>query len=337
MKTKYNRKYKWALSTIFRGDSDILELFIMWYHDKVDILTIAMHNPSKRVVNLLNDIIEKQNIKNVKIKIYESEIYFQVNWVNEIFNETLKNYEDIDIYAHVDLDEFIYRFDIIEENFKPNTVIKMPSLGLLKKGKNQELKWSTKPYSGKFTKKDLSYWDKTIYCIGDDVNNVKYYGGQHNFDYIEKFNKKLELNHLSYPIFYHIPYRNDIQTYSKIGILINLYSNLGRHIEKTNGVHVLKKFLDLYSPEYVDIFNSDDTNKFKLELNEKTMSEFANYNIFFDVNQINNNISYHKIDNIFYKKFFKKYYNEGNSLLDYIEQDFVNKMISYKKSSKSNN
>lgn len=118
MNNKYKRKYKWAISTLFRGDSDIIELFIMWYHDKVDYLTIGLHNPSTRIQKHVEDILQKNNIKNVKLRHYHNELYHQGAWVLDIYTAVLTKNKDIQIYGHVDIDEFIYRFDLIEENYE---------------------------------------------------------------------------------------------------------------------------------------------------------------------------------------------------------------------------
>lgn len=143
----------------------------------------------------------------------------------------------------------------------------------------------------------------------------------------------MKVNHINYPAFYHIPYRNDIQTYHKVSILINQFTGMKRHVEKAWGAHVLKKFMDLYSPEYVEIFNDLDRRLFNLEINETSLSEFANYNVFYEAKEVkkSSELKLYKIDNFFYKKYLLKYYNESNSLLDFYEQDYNNKMIIWRK------
>lgn len=322
---KYTNKYKWAISTFCRGETDILELFIMWYHDKVKVLSIGLHNPTDRVLKLIETIKRENNISNLKIYIYESAMVLHTDWSNQIYKDTIKQYDDLDIYAHVDIDEFIYRFDIIEDNWEPNAVLKFSWLNIIRDVKKFEYGWVKKPVGEKLLEHEYSVWDKTLYCIGDDLNKMRYMGGQHEivFEGIKK--NEIILKHLDYPCFYHLPYRNNVQAYLKLTNLINEFTERAMPLENAWGTHVLERFLKLYSPDYSEIFKDTKSKNFKINVNKNSLNHFSNENVNKKPKEL------YRVDSRFLKKYFLKYYNKENSYLDFIEQDFINRMNFYKK------
>lgn len=136
----YKLEKKWAVSTICRGESDIIELFINWYTDKAEIITIALHNPTARILKLIESIKAKNNISNLDVIEFKGKSFHQQKWANEIYRNVIKRNKNIEIYAHVDIDEFIFRFDLIEESFEKDLIIKLPPLDLVRDKENMEMK-----------------------------------------------------------------------------------------------------------------------------------------------------------------------------------------------------
>lgn len=318
------KKLRWSISTLCRGDSDIIELFIMWYYPKVKYLNIGLHNPSQRILNMINDIKVKNMISNLKIFIFQSEIYQQTKWVNEIYRETVININNVDIYAHVDIDEFIYRFDLIEENFEPNAIIKFEWVNVIRDKVDWELSWSYRDSFKEIPESEITQWGKTLYCIGKDFKNIEYQGGQHNIVINGVDDDSRNIINLKNPIFYHFPYRNEIQAYNKISTLIDNFTERKLHVNKTWGRHVLLHFLNKYSPNYSEIFDSEAKENFVLNIDENSLKKFANQYKDLPKEKL------FPINETFFNDFFSKYYNEKNSLLDFIEEDFVVKMKNYR-------
>lgn len=317
---KNKKNYEWIISTIFRGETDILELWIMYYYKKVKVLNIGLHNPSDRVKNIIEKLISKNNIKNINLFYFNSDLYCQEQWVNEIYQKMILK-TSFDIYAHLDIDEFIYRFDIIETFFKPDLVIKMPSLDLKKKN-NDEIKWVDRDPFKPLMKEQLWKTDKVLYCVGRQKESFFYKGGQHDIEFKNDLDLKSVL-HIEYPCIYHIPYRNEIQAYSKISNLLDSFTKLSKPIDKTWGRHVFERFIKLHIQNYKEIFYGNGKDKFIITLNNESIKNFA----------FQSNIDKSKwfeIDTNFYKKYILKYYNENNSIIDFIEQDFINKLEHYK-------
>lgn len=321
----YMPKKKWAIATLCKGETDILELFIMWYHDKAEVLSIGLHNPTDRVLKLIETIKRENNISNLEIYVYENSMFLQSDWSNQLYKDTIEQYDDLDIYVHVDIDEFIYRFDVIEDNWEPNAVLKFSWLDVVRDVKNFEYGWVQKPVDQELLKHEYSVWDKTLYCIGDDLTKMKYMLGQHEIVFEGMDKNDIFLKHLNYPCFYHLAYRNNIQTYLKLMILINEFTERAIPLENTWGTHVLERFLNAHSPDYLEIFKDTEIKNFKIDINKNSLNFFSNDNVNKNPEEL------YRIDPFFYKEYFLKYYNEENSYLDFVEQDFINKMNLYKK------
>lgn len=332
-KNAYKNRYKWAISTICRGDSDILEMFIMYYYKKVDILTIGLHKPSQRVIDLIKSIVDKNNIKNLNIFYFNSSIFSQRVWTNDIYKNIMKKNKGIDIYAHIDLDEFIYRFDLIEDSFKPNRIIKVPWLEIIRDNKEKKYMYTTRDPLAQLPEEALSHLDKTFYCIGADYNKMEYSNGGHDIIINGKNNDERDIVHLNYSCFYHLLFRNDIQTYSKISNLLIGFNDRGTSIDNIWGAHVFKRFLNTYSPDHMEKFHNLIDGDFNINIDEFSFEIFAKYgssNTYSDSGKI------FKVNPNFYEEYFLKYYKEEFSLLDFVEQDFLNKMNSWKNNFNNN-
>lgn len=317
--------YKWAITTVCKGDSDILELFINWYYDKATLLTIGLHNPTKRILKLIEDVKIEKKLDNLNVFIFNSEFIKQPEWVNYMYKEIVKNQTDFDIYAHVDIDEFIYRFDLIEENFKKNRVLKFDWVNIIRDSEDKELRWSVRPTHEIIPDEQISEWTKALYCIGDNYESLEYHGGQHNIVFHGIGESEYDVKTLNYPIHYHLPYRNEVQAYSKISNLINNFTAMKFHISNTWGTHVLKHFLDLHSPNYAEIFDSVDLEDFNIEIDQFSLYNFANIYVEQNKNDL------YPIDSNFIDNYFNKFYNEKNSLLDFVEEDLSTKMNTFRK------
>lgn len=320
---KYKNKLNWAISTLVRGDSDILEFFIFYYKDKCTLLNIGLHKPTKRIIDLIDSIINKYGLTNVKIYKFDDDVYSQKIWVNQIYMDTLNRNTEIDIYAHIDIDEFIYRFDLIENSYEPDLVLKLPKINVGMRKNSHELRWGNTHPRKKLNKSDLFSWDKCLYCIGNNFQNIEFTGGQHSIS-LKNSKKKINIKHLTFPIFYHLPYRNDFQAYSKFSNLLINFSLAKKPLNKTYGKHVFKRFLSDFSPNAIDFLTNGSSEKvdISLQIDRLSISQFSYKFINKDPNQN------FKVDNYFYKCFLS-YYDEKNSFLDFIEQDFEYKILIY--------
>lgn len=313
---------KWAVSTICRGESDIIELFINWYADKAEIITIALHNPTARILKLIETIKVKNNISNLDVVEFKDNSFDQQKWTNEIYKNVIERNENIEIYAHVDIDEFIFRFDLIEESFEKDLILKLPPLDLVRDLENMEMKWSRRSETGYINNELLSKWDKTIYCLGKNYKRIEFLGGQHD---IYSNDPKIVINkqHINFPCIYHIPYRNDIQSWTKFSYRVDNFTKKKIKFENTTAIHIFQRFLDLFSKDYQKNFGSSNINWFQLDIDEHSFFEYSYY--------LNNKPpeDLFQISDYFYYNYFLKFYNEKNSLLDFIEHDFKLKMDLY--------
>lgn len=327
MKSEYENKYQWAISTQFRGETDILEMFIMYYYKKAKILTLGIQKPTKRILDIIDRIKNENNINNLELIFFDSDFYEQAIRTNQIYKHIMSKYKDIDFYAQVDIDEFIYRFDLIEEAYQPNTIYKFHWANVFGAKDNNKICYSQiDPYL-KLEKDALHRYGKVIYCVGEDWEHVVYGGGQHDMFFDNKDISERNLKWIEFPVFWHIPYRNKVQTYSKISNLLKNFTQTQVHIDEIFGAHVLRKFLDLYSDDYLRIFNDEKGDDlFVISLNENSLDFFMNQTLDLPEDQL------HEIDQHFLIDYYEKYYNEENSLLDFIEEDFIYKMNLYKKS-----
>lgn len=329
---EYKNKYKWAISTISRGESDILEMFIAYYHNKVELLYIGLHNPSNRIIELIRNLEQRLKIKNLKLKIFNTDDnqYRVYSWVNDMYKNVIVE-KNIDIYAHVDIDEFIYRFDLIEDNYKSNSIIKMPWVDVCRSNNNPTDRFLKCDQYRLMDPNLLSKWGKwckTIYCIGVDKHTMFYETGQHDINFNGNGSAMKDVIFINYPCFYHFAYRNDIQTYLKISNILKINTSRSAYIKNSGGKHVLEKFLNIYSHNYIEIFENQHSQRFNININLDSLINFSNLS--FDIDS-NSNDRY-PIDPFFMKNYFNKYYNEENSLLDFIEQDFPIKMAEWRDS-----
>lgn len=313
----YIPKKKWAIAMLCKGESDILELFINWYKDKAYILIIALHNPSCRLLTYIDDLIKKNFIENIIIKVFNHKDFLQKKWSNEIYREVLQKFDDIDIYAHIDIDEFIYRFDLIEEHYKPDSILKMPWVDIIKGKTDNQLKYSLKPPFEKLSVDDLKHRDKSIYCLGENKYNIIFGAGQHEI--FNHSNNELIVTHLDYPIFYHLPYRNITQAYLKISNLLSIFTDMKIPFHETWGTHVFKRFIELINLNMNSVEGGINTFDFSLDL--EMLNDFA-------FPGRHNLTNYYEIDATFVE-YFKRYYHENNSFLDFIEIDFQQKIEKY--------
>lgn len=128
--------------------------------------------------------------------------------------------------------------------------------------------------------------------------------------------------HLHFPCIYHISFRNDIQSWNKFSCTISNAIETKRKFENIP-IHVVKRFLDLFSKDYHKNFNSSNIDEFQLDIDEHSIFEYSYY----PDNKPPEDLF--QISDYFYSNYFLKFYNEKNCLLDFLEHDFKLKMDIY--------
>lgn len=195
---------KIVLSTWVRHDEDIIEQAIDNNLLHVDKIYVYVHNPYPRIIEILN---KYKNNERVIVKSIHSPTLEQDVKVNQIFKEVVDLEKDMDIYFHLDADEFIFDLNEVKSKIKPGSVFRAPILELFR-SMNEDKNNRVKEFNWEL-------WNKTNYYFSkDNVNKVKIGHGQHIWKYDD--GTSIDTVNLENPFYIHFPWRNKYQAFRKI-------------------------------------------------------------------------------------------------------------------------
>lgn len=243
------------LSTIVRHDEDVIIQFIENNLSHVSKIYLYVHNPYPRIIQLLSRYINEDRIV---IEHINSDKFKQEEFVNEIYNFVLSQEKNIDIYFHLDSDEFIIDLDEVKRKIKPGYLFKSPSVILY-----NSIEGNTNNYSIH----NDSKWNKTNYYFSEEnCEDLRIGDGQHNWSSIS--NNKLQIIELEKPFYIHFPWRSIFQTVRKI---TEVWS-----YKLTNDSYPTKRFNNYINSTFNQLGEFDINNLWK-SVNGYTFEEIKNF------------------------------------------------------------
>lgn len=259
---------KIILSTIVRHDEDIIEKFIENNLNFVDKIYVHVHNPYPRIMTILAKY--KKN-RRVIIEVSHSSEYKQDLMANEIYQRILSKEKKMDIYFHLDADEFIFDLDEVISKIDPGSFFKSPSFILynsINENKNNRISLVNN-----------EFWNKSNYFFSkNNAQDVIVGHGQHNW----KLNSGEEPNiiHLEKPFYFHFPWRTTFQSLRKI---TEVWAYLTLMDKPT-----ARRYQHYIDNTFDDEGNFDE-NKFWTGVNGYSPDEVENFVEFSSISKIKNN------------------------------------------------